>query len=36
MLDFIALRTFINGGTVHVLAPDAVPDGSDVAVVYRY
>ena len=35
MLDFVALRTYLNRGAVHVLPPDQMPDGP-VAVVYRY
>jgi hypothetical protein len=35
MLDFVALRTYLNGGGVHVLAADAMPDGP-IAVMYRY
>jgi hypothetical protein len=36
MLDFVALRTFLNRGTVHVLPPDQMPDDMPVAAIYRY
>jgi hypothetical protein len=36
LLDFAAVHTFINGGTVYVMAPDAVPGGQHAAAVFRY
>lgn len=36
MLDFIAMRTYINSGSVHVLPPEQMPGGEAVAAVYRY
>lgn len=36
LLDFAAVHTFINGGTVYVVAPDSVPDGQHAAAVFRY
>jgi hypothetical protein len=36
LLDFAALHTFLNSGTVYAVKPDAVPDGTPVAAVYRY
>jgi hypothetical protein len=35
LLDFAAVQTFLNGGTVHVLDPDEMPAG-EVAAVFRY
>jgi hypothetical protein len=36
LLDFAALHTFLNSGTVYAVKPDAAPDGAAVAAVYRY
>lgn len=36
LLDFAAVHTFINGGTVYVVAPDAIPGGQHAAAVFRY
>jgi hypothetical protein len=36
LLDFAAVHTFINGGTVYAVAPDRVPGRHHVAAVFRY
>jgi hypothetical protein len=36
LLDFVALRTYLNSGSVHVLALDEMPDTSPVSTLYRY
>ncbi len=36
MLDLASITTLSNGGTVHVLDPDAVPGGGPIAAVFRY
>lgn len=36
LVDLAALQTLLNGGTVHAVAPDRVPQGGEVAAVYRY
>ena len=36
LLDFAAVHTLLNGGTVYAVSPDAVPDSAPVAAVYRY
>lgn len=36
LLDLAAIHTQLNGGTVYAVDPDEVPDGGDVAAVYRY
>lgn len=36
LLDFIALHTFLNGGTVHVPPPEDVPGESTAAAIYRF
>ncbi|OPL12815.1 MAG: hypothetical protein AVO39_03895 [delta proteobacterium MLS_D] len=36
LLDFAAIRTLLNGGTVHVFDPSSVPGGGPIAAVFRY
>lgn len=36
LLDFIALHTYLNGGTVHVPAPEEVPGKNAAAAIYRF
>jgi len=36
LADFAAISTFLNGGTVFVVAPDLVPGGARMAAVFRY
>lgn len=36
LLDSAAMYTFMNGGTVYVVEPEAVPGDEEVAAVYRY
>ncbi len=36
MLDFTALQTIKNGGTVYMLAGDQIPDGGTLAALFRY
>ena len=36
LLDFAALHTFLNRGTVYVLKPEDMPDSGAVAAVLRY
>ena len=36
LLDFAALHTFLNSGTVYAVKPDEGPDGTPLAAVYRY
>jgi hypothetical protein len=36
LLDFAALHTFLNSGTVYAVKPEAVPEGAPLAAVYRY
>jgi hypothetical protein len=36
LLDFAAIHTFLNGGTVYAVMPEQVPDDSSVAAVLRY
>ncbi|MFH1335371.1 MAG: hypothetical protein ABII96_02545 [Candidatus Zixiibacteriota bacterium] len=36
LLDFIAVHTLLNGGTVFAVKPDKVPDGKTLAAVFRY
>ena len=36
LLDFAALHTFLNSGTVYAVKPDAAPDNTPLAAVYRY
>jgi hypothetical protein len=35
-LDFAAVQTFINSGTIYAVAPDRMPGGHHVAAVFRY
>jgi len=36
LLDFAALHTLLNGGTVYAVKPEEVPDEAPVAAVFRY
>ena len=36
LLDFTALHTFLNGGTVYAVKPEEMPDEAPVAAVFRY
>lgn len=36
LLDFAAIHTYLNGGTVHVVLPEEVPDLAPLAAVFRY
>ncbi|MCA9840336.1 MAG: hypothetical protein KC422_25720 [Trueperaceae bacterium] len=36
LLNLLAIQTFINGGQVYTLAPEAMPGSRDLAVIYRY
>jgi hypothetical protein len=36
LLDFAAVHTYMNGGTVYAVEPDEVPGGKDLAAVMRY
>jgi hypothetical protein len=36
LLDFAALHTFLNSGTVYAVEPDEAPDSTPLAAVYRY
>ncbi|KJH70712.1 baeRF7 domain-containing protein [Aliterella atlantica] len=36
MLDFAAIHTLLNGGTVYAVEPDNVPDGATAAAIFRY
>jgi hypothetical protein len=36
LLDFAAVHTYMNGGTVYAVDPDEVPGGKDLAAVMRY
>jgi hypothetical protein len=36
LLNLAALHTFLNGGVVYAVEPDAVPSNQSVAAVYRY
>jgi hypothetical protein len=36
LLDFAAIHTFLNGGTVFAVEPDKVPDGAILAALFRY
>jgi len=36
LLDFAAIQTFLNGGTVYAVTPDAVPDEPPLAALLRY
>jgi len=36
LLDFAAIQTFVNGGKVFAVEPEAVPDDRNVAAIFRY
>jgi hypothetical protein len=36
LLDFAAIQTFLQGGSVFVLEPDQIPDAALLAAVFRY
>ena len=36
LLDFAAIQTFFQGGSVFVLEPDQIPDEALLAAVFRY
>jgi hypothetical protein len=36
LVDLAAIQTLLKGGTVYAVPPDRVPEGSEVAAVYRY
>lgn len=36
LLDYAAIHTFLNGGTVHALKPHNMPGGAQLAALYRY
>ncbi|MBU1206287.1 MAG: hypothetical protein KKH04_05080 [Proteobacteria bacterium] len=36
LLDFAAVQTYLNGGTVYALKPEEMPDEAPVAAVFRY
>ena len=36
LLDFAALHTLSNGGTVYAVEPEKVPDDAPLAAVFRY
>jgi hypothetical protein len=36
LTDLVAVQTLLHGGEVHALAPDEMPDGAEVAAIYRY
>lgn len=36
LLDFAAVQTFLNGGTVYVVEPEKVPGGADASALMRY
>jgi hypothetical protein len=36
LLDFAAIETLLNGGTVYAVEPKEVPHGSTVAAIFRY
>ena len=36
LLDSAAVHTFLNSGTVYAVTPDAMPDSTPIAAVYRY
>lgn len=36
VLDFAAIHTLINGGTVYAVEPEQMPDGKPVAAIFRY
>ena len=36
MLDFAAIHTLLNGGTVYAVEPEKVPDEAPAAAIFRY
>ena len=36
MLDFAAIHTLLNGGTVYTVEPEEVPDEALAAAIFRY
>jgi hypothetical protein len=36
LMDFAAVHTFLNGGTVYAVEPDHVPDDAPLAAVFRF
>ena len=36
LLDLAAAQTVLNGGSIHVLTPEAMPDQGEIAAIYRY
>ncbi len=36
LLDFAAIQTFRNGGTVYAIPNEHVPDGKDMVAIYRF
>ncbi|MBN2255356.1 MAG: hypothetical protein JW736_06600 [Deltaproteobacteria bacterium] len=36
LLDFAAIRTMLNGGTVYAVTPDEVPDATAMVAIFRY
>jgi len=36
LADYAAIQTFLNGGTIYVVAPDRIPGGAPMAAVFRY
>ncbi len=36
LMDFAAIHTLLNGGTVYAVEPEAVPDNTPLAAVFRY
>ncbi len=36
MLDFVAIHTLLNGGTVYVVEPEKMPDSIPAAAIFRY
>jgi hypothetical protein len=36
LLDFAAIQTFLQGGSVYAVKPDQIPDKAPLAAVFRY
>jgi hypothetical protein len=36
LLNDVAVRTVLTGGTVYAVRPDEMPDGSSIAALFRY
>lgn len=36
LLDFAAIHTYLNGGTIYACSPDQMPDGAPIAAILRY